>query len=226
MRSLILALVVVTIIILYYISTIVRIYYNYNKCNNYEFSSTRLNDIYPTLKAGDIILFKSIITFIHSPLTMGTFFDHVGIVIEKNNQLFILELSDIGTRLDYDVYSRDNYQIVAPLYERLQSHHGIVFIMPLEKELEQWQKQKMLQISDVPIEYDTSYFKQLLRGLIPSKCFKKKKVCIEYVGNILHELQLTDELYDGFFIQLPKKLLALQNKPINNNKYLEIIRIN
>ena len=61
MKLIVLALVVVTIIILYYISTIVRIYYNYNKCNNYEFSSIRLNDIYPTLKAGDIILLNQLL---------------------------------------------------------------------------------------------------------------------------------------------------------------------
>jgi len=190
---------------------------------------------YNNIKPGDIILFTGSITLLWNALLTACYYTHVGIVYEKDGELWITEVSKEGSFICNDsksmkpVFTRDGLNNF-PLLSRLKNYRGIFYLMRLQSPLTDGQIVDLKQIikSSSSLKYVTVTGGTL--AYIGLKSIADINHCFLYASDILDGLGLC-----------PQNMVSLRSKGIfgscnviselykyklkNGNSYDEPIRL-
>ena len=208
---------IITIIIIILILILLFVLFLTENVENESYHS--FNEIRDKLKTGDIILFSCrryyslLEEIIYKSRTnlIGTIYGHVGVVIKKNNKLYLVEAC--GYKLcGYDkAYHLNNYnqggvriiKLETMLNEYHKKYNGVYAVkfiseeIPYQKIMEKIKKYKnitfqsmktlaFLAIVDIFISHD-------LAINISKKCDKNKMICTEFLYNLLYDCGVLKE---------------------------------
>ncbi len=134
-----------------------------------SYKKEQLNDILPTLKTGDMILFKASNNF--NALKFISYFGHVGVVYMIDNVPYIFEANGVEGMNLLDHHPKSGI-FITPLLSRIQKYKGRCFVKRLNK----------------PVEYDLKDFIDFAKknmsynmSILPS--FAKKILGLEKCNN-------------------------------------------
>jgi len=158
------------------------------------FNKIYLSDILPSIKTGDIILYRSSLsTFMSSALIPTLVYKHIGIVLKIDNVLYITESSDgsyIYNKTPKRFYFHKPGADIVPLDVKLKHFCGMVFLTQLNKPLP---KDKENAIIDKAHEYSKiskypSPIDLYSNFVFNLKLNKKSLYCFEYIYLLLQHI--------------------------------------
>lgn len=187
-----------------------------------NFKSTTTSEIYKLAKTGDILLFRwNKVDLVHN---FVSFFTHVGIVVEIDNEKYILE-----THLKGDTKHMGNPNGGVHLYDfkdRINMYNGHNFLLPIKEKLKNSNHNKIIKDNldkYLKLPFFDNYKKYYIHQCLPRKfcktCFSESApdtsfvYCSQFVGMILKDLGLIDKNmnincispYDFIFIKNNKE---------------------
>lgn len=185
-----------------------------------------LSSVLNTLKSGDIILFSlKKLAFTNVLLAPYIYFTHCGIIIKKDNKLYITETNPKGELIPYldsQIKKKIGCTDIMPLYQRIKYYPGDCFLMRLNKPLDVKREQILINTTYEKYPYPTIV--QIIRNYFTKK--NTPRHCFQHVGFLLDKMGITNNIsnYDSLFIC--KKIAYLCGQPLNDGyKYIEPIKI-
>lgn len=148
------------------------------------------NNLESDIKSGDLLLFSYINYFFITRTFGNPAFSHIGLVVQKNNELYSLEMVNLDWILPGKPKKEDI--ILVPLKERIKNYHGYIYHSSLLKPLSLKQEETLYNYSKKKYKY--LKFKYLYKFF---KIFDKNsniKICSQFIGNILEDLQILPKL--------------------------------
>ena len=160
---------------------------DYSLCKNtIKYQIALLDDNLLNIDTGDILLFS---TYSYVPL-MRIFghkaFSHMGMVLKLDNQYYSLELTNFDMVNDQICTN----QIIVPLYDRINTYSGNVFISKIQNPLSSIQFRKLYNL----IKKDNIFLKttKLYLNMIHNIDFTNQFTCSTYIFYILQHLNIID----------------------------------
>lgn len=187
---------IIYVLILLYVYILLRyIYFNtiIYKCK--YITTDQSKDIAET---GDLILFRCNMTTVEDAIIQfNSFFSHCGIVVEYNNNKYILEIVRKG---DHDNYNKNNNNVnMIEFVKRVNDYNGETYIIKYNDIVKEEHKNKLLDnIYDYfNLKYDTNikynYTISILKNIIGIKNINKYNdymFCSEFCYKILTDIGL------------------------------------
>lgn len=224
MKSVIILLISLLIILLILLTTItIKLYHYYKKYEYYKNDKyIKISKIYDELKSGDIILFKSnAIFYINVFLTNG-YYTHIGIVVKKNNILYISEINSYGNIYLPPNYKTSNHSELFPLLIRIKYFAGDCYLVELNKNLDKKRENILLNYSDEKILYPTP-FQRFINYFTKNISVRH---CFQYVGYILDKMGITNNIMSNNIINICSTVENIFTKKLNDEyQYNSPIRI-
>lgn len=176
------------------------------------------------LKTGDLILFKAYDNF--NSIFIGSYFGHVGVVVEKDGEYYLFEANGIEYMHLAPHHSRTGI-FLSPIADRLRKYKGRCFWKRLEAPLEEYIIDGFHEFVDYCLntfEYDVNVFQGGFRRLLGlSKCDNKTD-CGQITFLSLIKLGLIDE--DEYHTpRLHHLKYVCDINKLQNNSYLDLIEI-
>jgi hypothetical protein len=212
-------IIIILLIVLLYLIYILNIIYNnifhdidFNNCsNNYKINYKYYNDIKHNIKSGDLILFSSYSVLPISRIFKNTIFQHYGIVIRENDNLFCIECHpgvEINKKKYKNVFKTD-------LKTKLLYYPGNVYISHLNYNLNEIQEFELRNIDMSTMSYFNSA-EFLLYFAHNIKFYSKNKFnCISFIFYILrYKINIINEDINNTDI-----CSYITNLIINSNTY-------
>lgn len=185
-----------------------------------NFKDSTISEIYTLAKTGDILLFRwNTVDLVHN---FVSFFTHVGIVVEIDNQKYILE-----THLKGDTKHMGNPNGGVHLYDlkdRIEMYNGHNFLLPLKDKFKSPNYNKIIKDNldkYLKLQFFDNYKKYYMHQCLPRKicktCFAQSSpdtkyiYCSQFVGMILKDLGLLDKKMDINCIS-PYDFIFMKNK--------------
>lgn len=162
---------------------------NYDLCNNTKkYKTVIFDDILDNVETGDIILFSSYSYIPIFRIFGHNTFSHIGMIIKLNNQIFSLEMTDYYRLNNIDYYNK----CLFPLYDRINTYTGNVFICKLKNKLNTYQIDKLNEL----VKNDSKFLSPIELFLYMSHNinYKNKYTCGSYIYFILQELNVISNL--------------------------------
>ena len=188
-----------------------------------NFKNTTTSEIYELAKTGDILLFRwNTVDLVHNFIS---FFTHVGIVVEIEDQKYILE-----THLKGDTKHMGNLHGGVHLYDfkdRINMYNGHNFLLPLKERFRnpnhsQIIKDNLDKYFNLPFfdNYKKYYMHQCLPRKICKTCFSNSSpdtkyiYCSQFAGMVLKDLGLISKDMNINCIS-PYDFIFMKNKDEN-----------
>jgi hypothetical protein len=219
-------LILFVLIVIYYISVFAYNAYYYDSILS-SYRLPKINGSKITLQGqvntGDIVLFKSFRQNIPTQFVLGVFFTHIGIIVVKDGQAYVHEITNFGDEITPWYYSHDLHPKTTKLSTRIKYYRGHMYIMKLHNKLLPYQENVLIdRIGKRDIIYEKSQLISLLRGLFHHKSFKNM-LCVEYLAWCLSIADITDRLYNTHFINLTRSIFMLPGQKLNYGNFYEPI---
>jgi hypothetical protein len=171
-------------------------------CINLYRSRHRTRKIVPFHKikfgAGDLLLFKHRYMNPYVRLIFGDEFSHVGVVLEKDDGLYICEA--VGEKSLYKLGDITDGIKISPLANRLKTYEGIVCVKTLNKPLSRKMKKLLNSYCVDNLNTKFCYFTSLHRIIIDTiKCTFNKKAepscasCSSFIKRLFINANLIDD---------------------------------
>lgn len=184
----------VSIFIFLILFLLYRLWIQYNYLSNLKLLKvSKIQDIYPVIKTGDLVLFSDKEVFGLKRFILGEGWTHIGIVIEINNKKYIFEHKINGT-------------VVHPFSLRVYSYVGDVAVMFLNKKITPEMYKNLLEyISNYKHckFYENPAFRFLTHcslkrlGLINGDNKQRcRYVCSEFIGFVLRKIGILNNKHN------------------------------
>lgn len=195
--------------ILFYISIFINIliiflfsimfYYGIGKsCKDYPiYNKILVSNILNECKSGDLLLFSNARYNVATRTLGNPYFSHIGIIIKKENKLYVLEL--VYYDYVYPKHSRKTNIIVTPLIDRIKNYSGYVFYCKLLNNLSLDKENYLINISNEDIKFS------LLNN------------CSYFIGKLLEDLNIANNIISWKFWTIHNNIINLCNNTIYNN---------
>lgn len=218
------------IILFIIIACIFILLHNYHSQSHKKYKKIHINDLLKQLKTGDIILFRHSDAYLTTTMGFGDEISHIGIVIEKNNKLYVCETIGLGeyyeTKLQRKIHIKKLdklndklYVRCAPLYERLSKYNGYICVKLLNKQLDQRRYNNMIKyyesnwdmpFCDISIKNNimkiiTCFFKLDYLVNNNAKCV----FCSSFILGALKEINIIDDDLQSNFCYKPNDIRKL-----------------
>jgi hypothetical protein len=213
MKVVVIILTSLILILLLILGTIiVKIYNHYKKYEYYKNNKyINISNIYDELKTGDLILFKSNAIFYVNIFLTNTYYTHVGMIVKKNNILYISETNSNNTEYMPN-YKTNCHSELLPLLIRIKHYPGNCFLMKLNKPLTNEKEILLLKYLDEKYPYPTS-FQIFINYFIKNN---KLRHCFQHVGHLLDKIGLTTNIMSNNIINICDAVENIFTKKINN----------
>jgi hypothetical protein len=169
--------------------------YDYILCdNNFLFHYDDYNNIKDKVKSGDLILFLAYDHYPISRLFHNLLFQHYGIIIKKDNKLYILECTK-------DIYINNEVQynniFCTDFEDRILKYSGNILISHLKLPLSKSQEDKINKYANACIDNKEekdkytylSNFEVFLQYYYNKEFYKQNKFsCISFIHYIYHNI--------------------------------------
>jgi hypothetical protein len=194
-------------IIISFISILVIIflifeYFSLQKLNN--FNSLSIQELYDNCKTGDLLYFRwKHISLLYTPFTL---FTHIGIIVEINNEKFVLEIHEKGDAIKLGVLTGGVH--LHKLVDRIKYYNGSIYHSSLKKNID---KEKLdLFIKNIDnyknINFNSNYIFFIVKNCFLQKFFNQcvihnnqKMFCSEFILFCLYELALIDKYCNCYY---------------------------
>lgn len=212
-------LIVGIVLIIVCVATAIKVYKIKNKAQE-----VRLDQVYNESKTGDIIYFRW--HTVDAQHDLVSKFTHVGLIVEKDNEKFILETHKKGDTVHMGVESGGVHMY--PMKKRIEMYEGLNFFAKnkrsptLPNKLEEYMK--------IPFydDYTGHFTRTCLIKSLCEKCIdddrkKKGMFCSEFVGYLLKEMGMLEQTRDLYCLS-PESFETLKDA---NGEFIygETIRI-
>ena len=183
--------IIIYLISIILILIIIRLVYYFFLTKNYK--KINIDEVLNVAETGDIILFKyKDKYFLDIKKHLLTFFSHCGMVVENDNNKYILENF---SKNDYNKYNNKGGATLIDLKSRIKDYNGSVFIIKLKNKLDLDRKNTLINKLETYLKYN--YYENYEKFMF-QKCilnFKMNKnenelICSEFVFMILKDLNL------------------------------------
>lgn len=175
-----------------------------------------LNTILPNIKPGDLVLFSSNKFQTTTRVVGDRVFSHIGIVIEKDNKLKILEITWSGRILLHQINSKGLQ--ISDLSDRIYSYCGNVYIASLKKPTPNFMTDVNKILSE-PYKFTESW--KLPFVLLTNVNLDHRRFCSEYIADILNRTNISSIPWNSKKIDLQKAIVKL----CDGNIYSDPIQI-
>lgn len=195
---------------------------SYQLFKNLPVTKKLLSDAYDTLKTGDIIYFRCLISEIDYELFLSMFnFKHAGLIVRIDNILYITE-SNTGREYYKDgekIYSISNGISLTPLFTRLMHDQSLFFISSLENPLTIEQEKKIISfVDDAIINYKYPSRSLIMAAIFLNIKLRKTYYCFIYVYEILSFVNIIPR-NKNTHVELSYYMDDIYKYTLNNNKY-------
>lgn len=213
-----------------YLCVIFMLYYLSLKVYIYMLEEIEFTKFLDLVEPGDLILFKwHEVDILHEIFSS---FTHVGIVIQIDDRLCILE-----THLKGDTKKMGYYTSGVNIYDlnqRIKEYEGDIFLLKLcqyqykrevinQKILDKIEQYKQIPFYDKYREVYQNYcIPRLVQVDTHSKIQKEGMFCSEFIGHILQDLDILDSSYDITCLT-PSSFIKLNNK--NGNIFYDVKKV-
>lgn len=177
--------------------------YDCDKKNIYQYIT--YDNLESNIKSGDLLLFSNM-NYNFITRTFGNpAFSHIGLVVQKNNKLYSLEM----VKFDWILPSKPRMEgiILIPLKERIKNYSGYVYHASLLKSLTPKQEENLYNYSQKGYEF--LQIKHLYKFF---SIFTKKsniKMCSQFTANILEDLNILPTMNRFKFWEYHRKIINL-----------------
>lgn len=195
--------------IIFYISIFINIlliflfsimfYYGISQsCKDYPiYNKILVSNIINECKSGDLLLFSHARYNVATRTLGNPYFSHIGIIIKKENKLYVLEL--VYYDYVYPKHSRKTNIIVTPLIDRIKNYSGYVFYCKLLNNLSLDKENYLINVSNEDIKFS------LLNN------------CNYFIGKLLEDLNIANNITSWKFWTIHNNIINLCNNTIYNN---------
>ena len=185
-------------ILLIFLFSIIFYYGIGQSCKEYPiYNKILVSNIINECKSGDLLLFSHARYNVVTRTLGNPYFSHIGIIIKKENKLYVLEL--VYYDYVYPKHSRKTNIIVTPLIDRIKNYSGYVFYCKLINNLSFDKENYLINISNEDIKFS------LLNN------------CNYFIGKLLEDLNIANNIISWKFWTIHNNIINLCNNTIYNN---------
>lgn len=168
-----------------------------------------LNTLLPNIKPGDLVLFSSNKFQTTTRVFGNRIFSHIGIVIEQDNKLKILEITWSGRILLHQINSKGLQ--ISDLSKRIYSYCGNVYIASLKKPSLDFMT-NINKILSEPYKFTESWKLPLV--LLTNINLDHERFCSEYIADILNRTNISSIPWNSKKIDLHTAIVKLCDENI------------
>lgn len=146
-----------------------------------DYETEFLDDILPTLRTGDIILFKASNNF--NSVFFASYYGHMGTVLVRDGEPYIFEANGVE-HMPLLPHHNPNGIFFTKLRERVQKYKGRVFVKRLSHALPAESIAALQEFVDFALEnmcYDINVFQSVVRKVCGNERYNDRTNCAELV---------------------------------------------